>query len=130
MFCIRIQSILLQFNLKNQKTKNVLKQIFSRKVNAFEIILVYFQILIMLNFLISGTKVVVSNLQPSVSQEDIVELFGDVGPLKRAKVTTPGTAEVVFVNVADALKAIEVYHNRQLDGRSMKCQIVGLANNL
>jgi RNA recognition motif-containing protein len=73
--------------------------------------------------------VVVSNLQPSVSQEDIVELFGDVGALKRAKVTTPGTAEVVYVNLADALKAIEVYHNRQLDGRSMKCQIVGLAAN-
>jgi RNA recognition motif-containing protein len=77
------------------------------------------------NFL--GTKVVVSNLQPTVTQEDIMELFGDVGPLKRAKVAVPGTAEVVYVNMNDALKAVEVYHNRQLDGRSMKCQIVGVS---
>ncbi len=27
----------------------------------------------------------VSNLQDTVTQEDITELFGDVGPLKRAK---------------------------------------------
>ena len=70
-----------------------------------------------------------SNLQPSVSQDDIVELFGDIGALKRAKVTNPGTAEVVYVNKSDALKAVEVYHNRQLDGKAMKCQIVGATNN-
>jgi hypothetical protein len=33
-----------------------------------------------------GTKVVITNLQTTVTQEDIMELFGDVGPLKRAKV--------------------------------------------
>ncbi len=27
----------------------------------------------------------VSNLQGSVTQEDITELFGDIGPLKRSK---------------------------------------------
>lgn len=74
---------------------------------------------------VTGTKVIVSNLLPSVTQEDIMELFGDVGPLKRAKVTSPGTAEVVYINFSDAQRAIDVYHNRQLDGRSMKCQIVG-----
>jgi hypothetical protein len=47
--------------------------------------------------------VVVTNLLPSVTQEDITELFGDVGPLKRAKVTTPGTAEIVYINYNDAL---------------------------
>ena len=36
-----------------------------------------------------GTKVIVTNLQLSVSQEDIAELFGDVGPLKRAKGELP-----------------------------------------
>jgi RNA recognition motif. (a.k.a. RRM, RBD, or RNP domain) len=29
---------------------------------------------------------VITNLQTTVTQEDIMELFGDVGPLKRAKV--------------------------------------------
>ena len=37
----------------------------------------------------------------------------------------PGHAEVVFVNRVDAKKAVEIYHNRQLDGKPMKCQIVG-----
>merc|ERR1712242_142000 len=74
---------------------------------------------------LQGAKVVVSNLQSTVSQEDILELFGDVGALKRAKVSSPGSAEVVFVNRSDALKAVEIYHNRQLDGKAMKCQMVG-----
>ena len=38
----------------------------------------------------------------------------------------PGHAEVVFVNRNDAKKAVEIYHNRQLDGKPMKCQIVGI----
>ena len=74
---------------------------------------------------LQGAKVVVSNLQNSVSQEDILELFGDIGALKRAKVSTPGTAEVTFVNRSDALKAVEIYHNRQLDGKAMRCTLVG-----
>lgn len=74
---------------------------------------------------LQGAKVVVSNLQNTVSQEDILELFGDIGALKRAKVSTPGTAEVTFVNRSDALKAVEIYHNRQLDGKAMRCQLVG-----
>lgn len=74
---------------------------------------------------LQGAKVVVSNLQTTVSQEDILELFGDIGALKRAKVSNPGTAEVTFVNRSDALKAVEIYHNRQLDGKAMRCQLVG-----
>lgn len=74
---------------------------------------------------LEGAKVVVTNLQNSVTKDDIVELFGDVGALKRAKVASPGSAEVVFVNRSDAQKAVEIYHNRQLDGKAMKCQMVG-----
>lgn len=67
----------------------------------------------------------VSNLQTSVTQDDLNELFGDIGALKKTRVTTPGTAEVIFINREDANKAIEVYHNRQLDGKPMKCQMMG-----
>ena len=42
------------------------------------------------------------------------------------QVKTPGSAEVVFVNRNDAKKAVEIYHNRQLDGKPMRCQIIGL----
>ena len=35
---------------------------------------------------LQGTKVVIQNLQTSVTVEDIEELFGDIGALKKAKV--------------------------------------------
>lgn len=72
----------------------------------------------------SGTKVIVSNLQLSVSEDDILELFGEIGDLKQMKQTKPGTAEVVFYNYEDAQKAVETYHNRALDARPMKCILV------
>jgi len=77
---------------------------------------------------LQGTKIVIQNLQTSVTQEDILELFGDIGALRRAKLVNPGHAEVTFVNRADAVKAVEIYHNRQLDGKPMKCQLVGSNN--
>ena len=43
-------------------------------------------------------QAVVSNLQTSVSQEDLSELFVDVGPLRRVKMLGPGSAEIVFLN--------------------------------
>merc|ERR1712179_182126 len=67
---------------------------------------------------LQGTKIVIQNLQTSVTQEDILELFGDIGALRRAKLVNPG----------DAVKAVEIYHNRQLDGKPMKCQLVGSNN--
>lgn len=76
---------------------------------------------------LAGSKVVVSNLQDSVTQEDIVELFGDIGALKRARLVETGVAEVVFVKMSDAAKAVEIYHNRQLDGKPMKCRVYGAA---
>ena len=39
---------------------------------------------------LQGAKIVVANLQSSVTQEDILELFGDVGALKRAKIVGRG----------------------------------------
>jgi RNA recognition motif-containing protein len=72
---------------------------------------------------LQGAKIVVANLQPTVTQEDITELFGDVGALKRARIVESGVAEVVFVKKSDAVRAVEIYHNRQLDGKSMKCHV-------
>jgi len=74
---------------------------------------------------LQGCKVVITNLQTSVTQEDILELFGDIGALRRAKLVTPGHAEVTFVQRKEAQRAVEVYHNRQLDGKPMKCTLVG-----
>jgi len=76
------------------------------------------------------TKVIVSNLSPTVSQEDLDELFGDVGQLRRVKMSQPaGSAEIFFVNREDADRAIEVYNNRQLDGQAMKCQLIKIGSS-
>jgi len=44
--------------------------------------------------------------------------------LLESKVIRPGVAEVVYNRRADAIQAVDVYHNRQLDGRPMKCDMV------
>ncbi|BET02609.1 RNA recognition motif. (a.k.a. RRM, RBD, or RNP domain) [Nesidiocoris tenuis] len=71
-----------------------------------------------------GYRIVVSNLQTSVTHEDIKELFEDVGVLIGSRVVRPGTAEVVYKNLDDAITAVDTYHNRQLDGQPMKCLLV------
>jgi polymerase delta-interacting protein 3 len=68
----------------------------------------------------AGVRVIVSNLDPSISESDIRELFEDVGQLHGARLIRPGSAEVIYQNQGDAEIAVETYHNRQLDGRPMK----------
>ncbi|XP_063222098.1 uncharacterized protein LOC134530809 isoform X2 [Bacillus rossius redtenbacheri] len=71
-----------------------------------------------------GHRIVVSNLHPTVIHEDIRELFEDVGTLLDSRLVRPGTAEVVYQNLDDAVKAVDLYHNRHLDGQPMKCLLV------
>lgn len=68
---------------------------------------------------LQGFCVKISNLHPSVSQEDIIELFAAVGALRRTRLVRPGYAEVIFVNYKDAAAAVARYHMRELDGLPM-----------
>lgn len=68
--------------------------------------------------------IVISNLHENVTGEDIKELFEDVGDLVYAKMIRSGVAEVAYKSQKDAVKAVEIYHNRQLDGLPMKCALL------
>ncbi|KAL5275477.1 POLDIP3 family protein [Megaselia abdita] len=71
-----------------------------------------------------GYRIVVSNLHNSVTESDIKELFQEIGDLSDARLVRTGVAEVIFKREKDAMKAVEVYHNRQLDSLPMKCLLV------
>nr|CAD1826723.1 unnamed protein product [Ananas comosus var. bracteatus] len=80
----------------------------------------------------TGTKLYISNLDYGVSNEDIKELFSEVGELKRWAVhydrngRPSGSAEVVFTRRSDAIAALKRYNNVQLDGKTMKIEVIGM----
>uniref|UniRef100_H2YAM5 RRM domain-containing protein n=1 Tax=Ciona savignyi TaxID=51511 RepID=H2YAM5_CIOSA len=77
-----------------------------------------------------GTKILVSNLHPIVVEDDILELFSVLGPVRRARLIGPGKAEVVFVRRDDAILAYQKYNDRDLDGQPMQMQLVLQERNM
>ncbi|KAJ0180572.1 hypothetical protein K1T71_003976 [Dendrolimus kikuchii] len=69
-------------------------------------------------------RIIVSNLRNTVTASDIEELFGDVGGMVESRLVRPGTAEVIYKTQEDAQRAVDLYHNRQLDGQPMNCLLV------
>ncbi|KAJ8768822.1 hypothetical protein K2173_023726 [Erythroxylum novogranatense] len=78
-----------------------------------------------------GTKLYISNLDYGVSNEDIRELFSEVGEVKQYAVhynktgRPSGSAEVVYMRRSDAIAALKKYNNVLLDGKPMKIEILG-----
>ncbi|KAL0806953.1 hypothetical protein Bca101_099445 [Brassica carinata] len=83
-----------------------------------------------------GTTVYVTNLDQGVTNEDIRELFGEIGEMKRYAIhydqngRPNGSAEVVYMRRSDAFQAMKRYNNVLLDGRSMKLEILGGNNEV
>ncbi|XP_009628483.1 THO complex subunit 4A-like isoform X1 [Nicotiana tomentosiformis] len=79
----------------------------------------------------TGIKLLISNLDYGVSNEDIKELFSEAGDIKRYSIhydksgRSKGTAEVIFARRRDAEAAIKKYNNVQLDGKPMKIEFAG-----
>lgn len=79
----------------------------------------------------TGTKLYISNLDYGVSNEDIRELFSEVGVLKHCDIhydrsgRSKGTAEVVYLRGQNAVVAMKRYNNVQLDGKPLKIELIG-----
>ena len=69
-------------------------------------------------------------MAPSVSQKDVFELFKRIGHVKEAVLNydshgkSKGIANVSFVKAGDAHKAYQEYHNRPLDNKPMKIELI------
>jgi len=70
------------------------------------------------------SSVLVSNLHPKVTDADINELFRSMGPIVTAMFVSPGNALVTYHRKNDAIKAVETYHLRLLDGQPMTCVLL------
>ncbi|KAI7745297.1 hypothetical protein M8C21_017218 [Ambrosia artemisiifolia] len=84
----------------------------------------------------NGAKLNISNLDIGVTNEDIRELFSEIGELKRYAIhydkygRPSGSAEVLFARRSDAFQALKRYNNVQLDGKPMKIEIEGSNTNI
>lgn len=78
--------------------------------------------------LVKGHRIIVNNLDQSVTEGEMRELFSDIGDVMSAKIIRPGTAEIIYRHKGDDERAHEAYHNRILDGRPMKIILTGVTN--
>merc|ERR1711971_1063000 len=80
-----------------------------------------------------GVTVAVTNLDSEVTESDVREIFSQVGKVNsaiihyNAKGKSRGTAMIKFAN-KHALKAVNEYHQAEVDGRPMYVRAVAIVN--
>ncbi len=72
------------------------------------------------------TKLYVGNLSFNTTENDLQDLFATIGPVQetlimqdRMTMKSRGFGFVTMVEAADAQKAIEQFHGRQIEGRAL-----------
>jgi len=75
-----------------------------------------------------GNSILVSNLSPKITEDEVAELFGDIGPLMDVRIINSTTFLVTYFASQHAAKAVKVYNYRLLDGIAMNCCIVPATN--
>jgi len=79
----------------------------------------------------NGGKVVVSNLDAQVSENDVKEIFQKIGRVVKTMLNfdsngrSRGTGEIVFASRNLAIKAVEEYNRAEVDGRPMYLKLLG-----
>jgi len=73
------------------------------------------------------TNVIVTNLNPSISQADMEELFADAGPVASVQMINESTSLITFYDPKSAVNAVHKYNNRLLDGLPMQVTVVPVA---
>jgi len=81
-----------------------------------------------------GSKIRVSNLKFDVLEDDLNDLFGEVGTVHKVRVNydksgrSSGTAEIIFFKESDAERSHREFDGRQIDGQTMHIEKLGLVN--
>jgi len=81
----------------------------------------------------TGTTIQVSNLEYSVNEQDLKDLFGTVGVIKKVGIKydrsgrSEGIAKVVFSSNSECLQAIKQYNGVSLDGHPLSISLLSSA---
>ncbi|RKP23324.1 hypothetical protein SYNPS1DRAFT_30945 [Syncephalis pseudoplumigaleata] len=83
----------------------------------------------------TSTRITVSNLHYDVTRDDLIELFGQVGTVKRVYIhydkadRSLGVADITFEDADSARRSIERYDKVTLDGQPMHIAYYGSKDN-
>ena len=70
-----------------------------------------------------GCTIFVSNLNPTVTIDDLMTLFAMCGRIKSMTSIQSGQAQVIMVTESEAEEAVEAFHNQILDGKQIRVEL-------